>query len=112
MKSVGLEVKFLDSVAPEGNDVDLYNRLEDSFHHEGARAETLVAENFVISEINQYDSDLGTVTTQAVRNWELAKPPSARLSNRRKVRGARRQAGRGTEPMGWWSRLWARWRAR
>jgi len=111
MKSVGLEVKFLDSVAPEEGDLDLYNRLDARFHQEGVNTESWVAEHFVISEINEYDSDLGTVKMQSVKNWEQAKAPSARAGHRPKSIRTGRSTSRRSPSVSWWQRLLARWRA-
>lgn len=111
MKSVGLEVKFLDSVAPAAEDAELYGRLDDVFHQKGERAETLLAERFVISEINEYDADLGTVKLRSVQNWEQAKPPSARAVNQRRAQRGRRPTLPQPPALNWWQRLVARWRA-
>lgn len=108
MKSVGLEVKFLDSVMSEDDDAEVISRLDDSFHQGDHRAESFVAEHFVTSEINQYDSDLKTVEPQPLGGWEMAKPPSERAYNRRR---ASRKRARAPVPVAqpWWRRLFA-WR--
>ena len=108
MKSVVLEVKFLDSVMSEEDDAEVISRLDDSFHRGDRRAESFVAEHFVTSEINQYDSDLMTVEPQPVGGWEMAKPPSERSYNRRKV-NRRRARAPVAAPQPWWRRVFAWW---
>ncbi len=108
MKSVGLEVKFLDSVMSEEDDADVISRLDDSFHRGDRRAESFIAEHFVTSEINQYDSDLMTVEPQPLGGWEMAKPPSARAHNQRRASRKRARAPV-PAPQPWWRRLFAWW---
>lgn len=108
MKSVGLEVKFLDSVMSEEDDADVISRLDESFHRGERRVESFIAEHFVTSEINQYDSDLMTVDPQPLGGWEMAKPPSARAHNRRRASRQRKRAPVSV-PQPWWRRLFAWW---
>lgn len=109
MKTVGLEVKFLDSVMPEEDDAEVINRLDKSFHQGDRRAERFIEEHFVTSEINQYDSDLVTVTPQPQGGWEMAKPPSARAYNRSAARRKRPRSMPKPAAQAWWQRLLA-WR--